>query len=323
MAHRLEYPYIIDTTFSKTEHAAMHITLRQLEAFHAIARGGSLTAAASQLNLSKGALSATLQQLEGHLGSALFDRQSNRLYLNPQGRNLLPQVDSLLAQLRAIEAGKTQRSGWGNVRLGASNTIGTYLLPPLLAHLQQQEVGPLPQISMANSATLAQWLLGFELDLALIEGEIRHPELRVIPWRSDELVVIAAANHPLTTAQAGSINPALNAAQLAKWPWVVREQGSGSRVQVEQFLAGLPWQPALVLPSTEALVRAVAAGLGLGLVSATVLGDDGRRQPLVTLPLSQPRQRQLYLVHHRSKAGDPQLAQLLASLQAASDNGLI
>lgn len=288
----------------------MHITLRQLEAFHAIARGGSLTAAAAQLSLSKGALSATLQQLEGHLGAPLFDRQFNRLYLNPRGRSLLPQVDSLLAQLRAIEAGDDRGGGWGKLRLGASNTIGTYLLPPLLAHLKQQGDGQLPQISMANSAALARLLLGFELDLALVEGEIRHPELLVSPWRRDALVVIAAANHQL----AGSTP--LTAEQLAPWPWVVREQGSGSRVQVEQLLAGLPWQPELTLPSTEALVRAVAAGLGLGLVSAAVLGGDGGRPPLTTLTLANPRARQLYLVHHHSKAGNPQLASLLAALQA-------
>ncbi len=288
----------------------MHITLRQLEAFHAIARGGSLTAAAAQLSLSKGALSATLQQLEGHLGAPLFDRQFNRLYLNPRGRSLLPQVDSLLAQLRAIEAGDDRGGGWGKLQLGASNTIGTYLLPPLLAHLKQQGDGQLPQISMANSAALARLLLGFELDLALVEGEIRHPELLVSPWRRDALVVIAAANHQL----AGSTP--LTAEQLAPWPWVVREQGSGSRVQVEQLLAGLPWQPALTLPSTEALVRAVAAGLGLGLVSAAVLGGDGGRPPLTTLTLASPRTRQLYLVHHHSKAGNPQLASLLAALQA-------
>ena len=288
----------------------MHITLRQLEAFHAIARGGSLTAAAAQLSLSKGALSATLQQLEGHLGAPLFDRQLNRLYLNPRGRSLLPQVDSLLAQLRAIEASDDHGGGWDKLQLGASNTIGTYLLPPLLAHLKQQGDGQLPQISMANSAALARLLLGFELDLALVEGEIRHPELLVSPWRRDALVVIAAANHQL----AGSTP--LTAEQLAPWPWVVREQGSGSRVQVEQLLAGLPWQPALTLPSTEALVRAVAAGLGLGLVSAAVLGGDGGRPPLTTLTLASPRARQLYLVHHHSKAGNPQLASLLAALQA-------
>lgn len=287
----------------------MHITLRQLAAFHAIARGGSLTAAAAQLNLSKGALSATLQQLESHLGAPLFDRQLNRLYLNARGRSLLPQVDSLLAQLRAIEAGD-EHGGWGNLRLGASNTIGTYLLPPLLAHLKQQGDGQLPQISMANSASLAQLLLGFELDLALVEGEIRHPELLVSPWRRDALVVIATAGHEL----AGS-SP-LTAEQLAPWPWVVREQGSGSRVQVEQLLAGLPWQPALTLPSTEALVRAVAAGLGLGLVSAAVLGADAGRPPLTTLTLASPRSRQLYLVHHHSKVGNPQLVSLLAALQA-------
>lgn len=285
----------------------MHITLRQLEAFHAIARGGTLTAAAAQLSLSKGALSATLQQLESHLGAPLFDRQLNRLYLNPRGRRLLPQVDSLLAQLRAIEAGDEHAAGWGNLRLGASNTIGTYLLPPLLAQLKQQGDGRLPQISMANSAALARLLLGFELDLALVEGEIRHPELLVSPWRSDALVVIAAANHEL----AGS--KPLTAEQLARWPWVVREQGSGSRVQVEQLLAGLPWQPALTLPSTEALVRAVAAGLGLGLVSAAVLGADCGRAPLTTLPLTSPRQRQLYLVRHRAKAASSDIDQLASA----------
>lgn len=290
----------------------MHITLRQLEAFHAIARAGSLTAAAAQLSLSKGALSATLQQLEGHLGAPLFDRQLNRLYLNPRGRNLLPQVDSLLAQLRAIEAGDDHGGGWDKLQLGASNTIGTYLLPLLLARLKQQGDGQLPQISMANSAALARLLLGFELDLALVEGEIRHPELLVSPWQRDALVVIAAADHEL----AGSAP--LTAAQLAPWPWLVRESGSGSRLQVEELLRGLPWQPTLALPSTEALIRAVGAGLGLALVSATALAG-GERQRIVTIPLAEPRSRQLYLLHHRSKAGNPQLASLVRALQALAE----
>lgn len=277
----------------------MHITLRQLEAFHAIARLGSLTAAAAALSLSKGALSSTLQQLEGHLGQPLFDRQLNRLQLNSRGRALLPEVDSLLDRLRAIESGEQSATRWQELKLGASNTIGTYLLPPLLAHLHQQGNGSLPAISLANSASLAELLLSFTLDLALVEGEVRHNELLVTPWRLDSLVVIAPCDHPLADQQ--GLTPEI----LAAYPWVVREQGSGSRVQVEQLLRGQPWQPAVTLPSTEALVRTVAAGLGLGLVSSAVIANGGSRDRLTTLSLAEPRQRQLYLVRHRAKAGNP------------------
>ena len=112
----------------------MKITLQQLRVFAAIARHGNLTSAAGSLFLSKGAVSQSLQQLENHLETALFDRVHPKLKLNQQGKQLLPMADELIARAGDIELtfGKNADS-LGELHIGASQTIGNYLLPSLLA----------------------------------------------------------------------------------------------------------------------------------------------------------------------------------------------
>ena len=285
----------------------MNISFRQLKAFVAVARLGNLGAAADQLCLTRGAISQALKELELQLGTPLFDRAHPHLLLNSEGALLLPLADEMLTRLDDIgelfqQSGETGGSGKAVLRIGASQTIGNYLLPSLLAQL-----GPQWRLSVfiANSQQLAERLLAFELDLALIEGEVTHPQLHSEAWQQDQMLLVTSPMHPLAQRMAatGAVDAALSAADLADQYWVLREAQSGSREQFDKYLR--PQLAALgtvlELNTLEAVLNTVQQGLGLTLVSELAVQDRLRSGALVVLPFSQPMPRQLHLCWHQDK----------------------
>ncbi len=279
----------------------MNISFRQLKAFVAVARLGNLGAAADQLCLTRGAISQAIKELETQLGTPLFDRAHPHLLLNSEGVLLLPLADEMLTRLADIGALFGDNEGKGKVvlRIGASQTIGNYLLPGLLAQL-----GPQWQLSVfiANSQQLAVRLLAFELDLALIEGEVTHPQLHSEAWQQDHMLLVASPAHPLALSVA-TTGKVLNASDLAGQYWVLREPASGSREQFDKYLRPQLTNPRTVLElnTLEAVLNTVQQGLGLTLVSELAARDRLASGALVVLPFKQPMPRQLHLCWHRDK----------------------
>ena len=149
---------------------------------------------------------------------------------------------------------------------------------------------PIPRIS--------QKVLNYELDIGLIEGELQHPELELIPWREDKLVVFCGADHPLAH------NQPLTDEQLIGADWILRESGSGTRQAFDRAMHGLLPQLKvnLELQHTEAIKRAVEANLGIGCLSEITLEDAFRRGNLVALQTPQRDfSRQLYFILHKQK----------------------
>ncbi len=281
----------------------MNISFRQLKAFVAVARLGNLGAAADQLCLTRGAISQALKELELQLGTPLFDRAHPHLLLNSEGALLLPLADEMLTRLDDIGAlfQQSGETGGGKavLRIGASQTIGNYLLPSLLAKL-----GPEWRLSVfiANSQQLAERLLAFELDLALIEGEVTHPQLHSEAWQQDQMLLVTSPAHPLAQRLA-TTGAVLNAADLAGQYWVLREAQSGSREQFDKYLRPQLSAPGTVLElnTLEAVLNTVQQGLGLTLVSELAVQDRLRSGALVVLPFSQLMPRQLHLCWHQDK----------------------
>lgn len=173
----------------------LHLTLRQLEIFCAVAQAGSTVAAADAVALSQSATSAALQQLEQAMGAQLFERVGRRLALNDAGRALLPEALALLEQARGIEQAFSVRAASLPVRLrvAASTTIGTYALPAVLAHLARSQPHLSVDLQIANTREVGQAVESLDVDLGLIEGTSHWPGLEVEPWMRDELVIVAAA----------------------------------------------------------------------------------------------------------------------------------
>ncbi|WP_434667966.1 LysR substrate-binding domain-containing protein [Aeromonas sp. NJAU223] len=296
----------------------MKLTLQQLKVFATIARHGNLGSAANELCLSKGAVSQSLQELERQLSTPLFDRVHPRLQLNSEGLLLQPAAEELLTRMQEIEQLFSPDAEPGSqLRLGASQTIGNYLLPTLLAH-SVKELGQPPRINIANTHLLCHALAHFELDLALIEGENHHPELLSEPWLEDEMLIIAPPDHPL----AGRLELPLS--QLAGETWVLREPQSGSREQFEQQLQPrLPrWQAGLELNTLEAVMLAVEQGLGLSFISRLAVADRLASGRLVALTPSRRFPRQLFLVWHKQKYHSATLRRFLAFCRTQQLPGL-
>ena len=286
----------------------MKLTLQQLKVFATIARHGNLGLAAGELCLSKGAVSQSLQELERQLATPLFDRVHPRLQLNNEGRLLQPAAEELLTRMQEIEQlFRPDAEPSGQLRLGASQTIGNYLLPSLLAD-SAHELGLPPRVTIANTHLLCHALANFELDLALIEGENHPPDLVTEPWLEDEMLIIAPPDHPLAA------HAALSPERLDGETWVLREPQSGSREQFEQQLQPrLPhWRAGLELNTLEAVMLAVEHGLGLSFVSRLAVADRLQSGRLVALSLSQSFPRRLSLIWHKQKYHSAALRRFLA-----------
>ncbi len=284
------------------------VTLRQLEAFVAIVQGGTLSNAAEQLCLSKAAVSMTLNELEKQLNCRLFERVRNRLQVNDQGRQLMPLADEVLHRMQDIQtlfvcAAQVQ----GTLRVGASASIGNYLLPALLAGFRRQYPEVKLEAAINNTRTLGEMLEGFELDIALVEGQLSSANLAGHDWLGDQLLVIAAPDHPLARQSS------LCLGDLEDQGWLLRESGSGSREQFHRLVGDrlLGWHSVLELNTTEALVNGVACGLGLCLISRLAVERalaDGR---VVALDVDPSLHRRLKWVVHREKYQHPALASFI------------
>lgn len=274
----------------------LRLSLRQLEVFVATAREGSTRAAAERVSRSQSAASAALAELEDVLGVQLFDRVGRRLLLNENGQALLARAGALLDQ-----AGDLQSLFGGEhaapLRVAASLTIGEYLLPDLVADWKQRHPHSPVRLQIANSAEVLEAVARFDVDIGFIEGAQTHPELRLRAWRSDELVIVAAPDHPLAGAPVGP-------RQLRQAAWVLREPGSGTREASDRWLLEHLGEihVEFELGSTEAIKRLVARGVGLGCVSRHAVSDALAEGRLVELRTRLPSAaRRLSIVTHRDK----------------------
>jgi DNA-binding transcriptional LysR family regulator len=272
--------------------------LRQLEVFLATARYENVTRAAETLAMSQSAASGSLKELERQFDMKLFDRLGKRLQLSELGQQLRPQVESLLEQARSLEQALTGEDVVGRLEIGATLTIGNYIAVNMIADFRQQNARSDIILRVANTETIAKQVAGFELDMGLIEGELQHPDLDIVHWRRDELVVFAAPNHPLSTSTA------LSDQDLLTLPWIVREPGSGTRQAFDRAMQGIltDLHIGMELQHTEGIKRAVEAGLGVGCLSQICVAEAFKRGSLVPLKVpGRDFRREWYLITHRDK----------------------
>ena len=276
----------------------MRYTIRQLEVFLAVARTGSVSRAGDELAMSQSAVSGSLADLERQFDVRLFDRLGKRLQLSDVGRALRSRAEAIFDQARELESALAKQTDDARLRVGATLTIGNYVVVPLMARYMREGHGALIRLDIANTETITRRVANFELDVGLIEGELAHPELVITPFRDDELVVFAAPTHPLAKKRR------VSDADLRSAYWIVREHGSGTRQAFDRAMTGIlpELHLALELPHTEVIKRAVEAGLGVGCVSRLALADAFHARTLKPCPVPhRDFHRRFYTVLHRQK----------------------
>ncbi|WP_165767304.1 LysR substrate-binding domain-containing protein [Parendozoicomonas haliclonae] len=279
----------------------MHITLKQLQVFQAVSQHQQVSLAAKALFITQPAASMALRELEKQLGVKLFDRLGNRLVINSNGRHLQPYVRDLLYRATDIEQlfSSANNALSGTLLVGCSLTIGNHLMPSLLSQMQKQMPAVTPKAFIQNTQSLLEQLLHFKLDIALVEGRCQHPDLISIPWREDNMLIVAAPNCPHRNQSLISLE------QLQDEVWVLREQGSGSRDIFDDLIA-----PSLdnryrvfEIQHTEAIVNSVQEGLGITCISHLSVHRQLQSGELITLPVSGINlHRQMHIVLHKDRA---------------------
>ncbi|MDR5682496.1 MAG: LysR family transcriptional regulator [Armatimonadota bacterium] len=307
------------------------LNVHQLKIFHTVARAGSFSRAAEELRITQPSVSIQVRELERTLGVELFDQIGKRIFLTEAGRVLDEYAVRVLGLLQEAEAAIRDLRGLagGTLRVGASNTPGTYLLPPLLGELRRRVPDAEITLDIAGTRRVHERILRNELDVGVVGTGMRHDSLVAFPYRSDEMVTIAAPDSPL--AHRGEVR----AADVLRERLILRERGSGTREAVEQAFRslGLVPSPAMEISSNETIVNAVAAGLGVGIVSQLAVEDTQRAGRVRVIPVADLRAvRTLWVVRHREKRltsllraflemlGDPQLVQAAGS--GLTDAGL-
>lgn len=254
-----------------------------LAIFRAVAEHSGITRAAEALHISQPAVSSQLAQLETQLGAKLVHRLPRGVELTSIG-DVLYSYARRIGQLeddaqRAVQDHLSLHRG--RLAVGASTSIGSYLLPQILGAFAQQFPGVQLSLSISNTETIQRDLLDGTLDLGLTEGFAPEEHFEITVFREDVLLLIVPPNHPLTTRDSITLR------QLAQYPLLAREPGSGTRAVLEKaFLQrGVDFDVSMSLGSSEALKRGVAAGLGLALMSELAVSLELTLGRLAAVPV--------------------------------------
>jgi DNA-binding transcriptional LysR family regulator len=290
------------------------MNLNHLRVFAGVASAGNLTRAAQALRVSQPAVSKQLAELEADLGIPLFDRLPRGVRLTAAGEALRVHAERILNAEQAAEHELRDLAGLGRGRLsiGASTTIGSYLVPTLFGELHRQHPAVELDLQIANTAAIQAAVLDNVLDLGLTEGLVATDALEIESVASDEMVAIAPPGHPLLA------RAPLQARELTTLPLLMRERGSGTREVVEAALRerGVRAEPVMSLGGTEALKNAVLHGLGIAIVSRLTVDHELRSGQLAELRIDDLQiQRDLHLVRLKSKQPSPAAAAFISLLR--------
>lgn len=293
-----------------------------LALFRAVAEAGGFSRAADVVHVSQPAISMQVAELEEALGTPLFDRLPRGVRLTDAGTVLLSYARRIAALEGEAERAMRELRGLerGRLAVGASLTIGGYLLPAVLGEFRRRHPGVELQLIIDNTEAIKSQLVDGTVDLGLTEGTLpRDEQIHSRVFQEDELIVIAPAKHPLAAKPKGKSRPrAVSARQLCAQGLILREPGSGTR---EVFLRALsdagsaPGEVVLTLANVEAIKRAVIAGLGLAVVSRLCVTTELASGVLVEVPVRDLKlRRSWYELTLRGRQRSPSVQAFIALL---------
>ena len=281
----------------------MHVTIRQIEVFNAVARLKNYTRAAEELHMSQPAVSMQIKQLESSVGLPLFEQMGKSIYLTDAGvhmydygRNitgLLDEADAVFEAMKGVERGRL---------IISVATTASHFATRLLAEFTKQHAGITVSLDITNRESLHRQLDNNEPDLVIMGQPPKGVEVDADAFMKNPLVMIAPARHAL----GGRENILLS--EIESESFVVREKGSGTRGAIERFFSRheIEFRTGIEMTSNEAIKQAVEAGLGLGIVSIHTLELELETKRLQILDVHDfPIERHWYVIQRKGKRLTP------------------
>ena len=278
-------------------------TFRQVKVFEAVARHLNYSRAAEELRMSQPGVSIHVRQLEAHAGLPLFEQLGKRIYLTPAGHEMLRYSRAIIQQLNetgeALAALKGIRGGRLDI---AVISAGDYFFPGLLAEFCRRHERVTVRLTVNNREEIVHQLEENTTDLAVLLRPPGNPDMIAEAFAPQPHVIVAAPDHALARKRHISLQAVANEA------FIVREQGSDTRLAMEELLAEcrVKFNVTMEIKSTETIKQAVIAGMGISFLSAHTIGRELEAGRLALLDVEGfPVMRKWHIVHHKNKRLPP------------------
>ncbi len=285
---------------------------RRLQVFHTVAKLLSFTKAAETLHMTQPAVTFQVRQLEEYFNTRLFDRTHNRISLTEAGKRVYEYAGKIFETYAEMENAVRELTGEvsGVLIIGASTTIAEYMLPALLGDFKHQYPDVNVRLKVSNTDGIVSMVENNVIDLGVVEATVANKNLAVELCKRDQLVAIVPPSHPLADKEV------LDAGELLKYPYICREEGSGTREVIIEYLQEVGLNPneldvIMELGSPEAIKGAVEAGIGITILSKATLAKELKLGTLVAIPLNPPLERPFSFVHQKQKFRQRAMDELL------------
>ena len=304
--------------FSVVERKPLQIEFRHLESFCRVADLKSFSKAADDLFLTQPTVSGHILSLEQSLSLRLFDRASREVRLTKSGEVFQEYASKILSLRKDLLNALSEFSQGirGELSLGASTIPGEYLLPRLIGDFKKEHPSFLISLKIADTKEVIQYVLQDHVEFGIIGAKLSHPSLHYEKYEEDEIIVVGPSDHPLTRKKR------VNVDELLKEPWIIREEGSGTRIAVEKALRRKgkslkQFNVVIEMGSTSSVKEGVKAKLGLAFISGRATEGEVRQGAFSRIDVEglEPISRQIYIVSHRRRTLSPMGMEFLRFLR--------
>ncbi len=284
------------------------MTIRHLRIFIEVVDSGKMSTAAKNLFISQPTVSQAIRELEEHYGGLLFERLSKKLYITAKGQRLLSYARNVIKQFDDMEEMMIQDNYVKKIRIGATNTVGDCILGDVINAFK--EINPQTEIYsyVNNTKNIEEKLLKSELDIAIVEGRVKSPDLNSIPELNDFLVLICSTEHPFAKKRIVKLE------DLKKESFAMREQGSGTRELFERYMLekGIQIKIAMEGNSSAAIKKAVMENQFLAVISIRLVEEEIKKGKIhVIQNIEHDWDRFFSIVYHKNKVVTDEMKNLI------------
>ena len=296
------------------------MTLRHLQIFLEVAACGKMSLAATRLFISQPTVSQTISELEKHYHTKLFERYPKGLVLTESGRVLRELAQGVIASYQKLSETMLSPLRILPLHIGATVTVGACVIHQILRQFRQDYPQADPRIYVNNTQLIEERLLDGRLDIALVEGSVHNPDLLVDPIIRDFLVPVCSTDHPLAQREMVPLE------ELAAQPFILREQGSGTRALFETFMEERGYQLDVRWECTNAgtIKSAVMDNQGISVISVRLVEEELRSGKLRVIRVpGGVWDRSFSLVYHRHKFLSEDMRHFIQAASSYEDSHIL
>lgn len=284
------------------------MTIRHLRIFIEVAESGKMSIAAAKLFISQPTVSQTIRELEEYYNVLLFERLCKKLHITPEGEKLLSYAKKVVKQYDDLEEKMFSINGVSKIYIGATITVGSCLLSNIIQNIKETSPNIDPYAYVNNTSIIEEKLLNSELDIALVEGEIKNPNLICIPEVDDYLVLVCSKEHSFSKRKS------INLSDLQDMDFVMREKGSGTRKLFEDCLIenGINIRTRWETSCPDAMKKAIIEHQCLGVLSVRLVEEEIKNGKIHLIPNPELKwERNFSIVYHKDKVIDKTIEEVI------------